>query len=496
MEPTDHVEVNTRLTLDLATAGKENRRPHKLKKKKKKLTAQEEEPETPKDARPVDETTPQGFGQLHLDNMRMLNDLYNLTTEQGADRKELVVLKCDYMKQRRLLDIYRQMVQGSMELHTALKKQNDELCERMCELAEANSRLWKLRQQVGAGRPTIPPVARTIERGTLSRPIHKPPETKEELKKALAKANRTNSQFSEQNLDLAKLVTTLKTELTKYRYLEESDYDDDSDGAFGEFDAQFAIPKNASDRPSKLSSIRPSLVAKDADDNKSDKCETRMAKPTPNASIDIFTQVTNDIHDSKPHDGAKPCSDQPDDEVESISEIKRNGERNESFNETKRNDENYKSWSEIKPTHENVCEIKPHDENKSNEKNQDNEELDSVEEDRYHGETEKWNLNNKDDNDDRISNELEAVVEDRDMNKDDNDDYTSEVPGTKAKKRGWDDGDDSDEEDAPSKRVKTENIRPVADFRLEVDGGGFLTSAEFLQLITNGASPNPNLPWT
>jgi hypothetical protein len=129
MEPTDHVEVNTRLTLDLATAGKENRHPHKLKKKKKRLAAREEELETPKDAQPVDETSPQGFDQLHLDNMRMRNDLYNRTTELGA-RKELVALKREYMKQSSLLDIYRQMVQGRIELHAALKKQNDELCER------------------------------------------------------------------------------------------------------------------------------------------------------------------------------------------------------------------------------------------------------------------------------------------------------------------------------------------------------------------------------
>ncbi|KAG0037420.1 hypothetical protein BGZ82_002561 [Podila clonocystis] len=492
MEHTDQVEVNTRLTLDLATAGKENRRPHKLKKKnkkKKKLTAREEEPDSLKDAQPVDETPHLGLDQLHLDNRRMRNDLNNLTTELGAIRNELVALKREYMKQRSLLGIYRQLVQGPMDLKAALKKQNDELCDRMDELAETNHKLWKLRQQVGAGRPLSPPVARPIERGALAQPIHrKPPETKEELEEALAKASHTNSQLSGQNLKLAMLVTALKMELTKYRYLDESDYDDhDSDG--GEFDASFAIHKNISDRPSKPSSIHPTLVAKCADVNKSDECKTRMAKPTTTTSVDISTQFTNGVYDSKTNDKNKPCNDKPNDEDESISENKCND----------------KNVCEIKPNDKN----KANDENKSNEKNRDNDELDTMDEDSDHCEPENWDLNNMDDNDDHTPDELEADDEDRDHgelenddvnNKDDTDDHTSRSPGANAKKRGWHDGDDNDEEDnATSKRVKTEIVwkdRPVTDFRLEMEGGSFLTSAEFVQLITNGVSLSSNLSST
>lgn len=124
VEHTDHVEMNT--------AGKENRRPHKLKKKKKnrKLAAREEELVSPKDSQPVNETPPQGFKQRHLDNMRMRNDLNILTTELDAVRNELGALKREYKKQTSLLGIYSQMVQGPMDLKAALKKQNEELCVR------------------------------------------------------------------------------------------------------------------------------------------------------------------------------------------------------------------------------------------------------------------------------------------------------------------------------------------------------------------------------
>ncbi|KAG0028492.1 hypothetical protein BGZ81_004663 [Podila clonocystis] len=475
MEHTDHVEANIRLTLDLAIAGKENRRPYKLKKKRKKLTAREKEPDSLKDAQPVDETPSHGFDQLHLDNRRLRSDLNNLTTEFGAIRNELVALKSEYMKQRSLLGIYRQMVQGPMDLKAALKKQNGELCDRMDELAETNHKLWQLRQQVSAGRPLRPPVARPIERGALTQLIQrKPPETIEELEEALAKATHTNSQLSGQNLKLAMLVTALKMELTKYRYPEESDYDDhDSDG--GEFDASFAIHKNTSDHLSKPSPTHPTLIANDADVNKSDECKTRMAKPTTTTSVDISTQVTNGVYNSKTDDENKPCNDKPNDEDESISENKRNDK--------------------------NVCEIKlndkttANDENKSNEKNRDKDELDTMDEYSDYCEPENWDLNNMDDNDeDRDHGEPEN---DDVNNKDDTDDHTSRSPGAKAKKRGWHDGDENDEEDdTPSKRVKTEIVwkdRPVTDFRLEMEGGSFLTSAEFVKLITHGTSLNPNL---
>ncbi|KAG0094105.1 hypothetical protein BGZ93_005065 [Podila epicladia] len=495
VEPTDHVEVSTRLTLDLATAGKENRRPHKLKKKKKKkLAVREEEPSSLKNSQPVDETPLQGFNQRHLDNMRMWNDLNNLTRELGAVRIELGALKREYTKQRGLLGVYCQMVQGPMDLKAALKKQNDELCGRMDELAETNWKLWKLRQQVTAGRPIGPPVMRLIERGTLAQPIRKkPPETKEELEEALAKAGHTTSQLSKQNLNLAKLVTKLRTELTKYRYLEDHHCDGNgSVGAFGELEVSSAIPTNTSYRPSRPSSIHSTIVAKDADHNKSDECKTRMAKHTSNTSINISTQVTNGNYDSKSCDENKPCNDNPNEEDESISGIKRY-------------DENNKPWSEIMPNNENVCETNPNDDNKSNEKNNESDDLEAVNEDRDHSEPENWDLNNKN-NDDHTSDEHKAVEEDREdsgpenngvNSEDDNKDHSSQFPGANAKKRGWDDGKDNDEEDVAScKRVKTENIwknQSTADFQLAMEGGGFLTSTEFVQLITNGASPCPSL---
>ncbi|KAF9301365.1 hypothetical protein BGZ74_006808 [Mortierella antarctica] len=491
VEHTDHVEVNT--------AGKENRRPHKLKKKKKnrKLAAREEEPVSPKDSRPVNETPPQGFKQRHLDNMRMRNDLNILTTELDAVRNELGALKREYKKQTSLLGIYSQMVQGPMDLKAALKKQNEELCVRMDDLAVTNQKLWKLQQQVVAGRPIRPPVTRLIERGALAQPIRKkPPETKEELEEALAMADHTKSQLSEQNLDLAKLVTALKSELTKYRHPEESNNDvNDSDGAFGEFDISFATPKNTSDCSSKPISTLLTMVAKDADENKSEECMTRMAKSSTNTSVDISTQITTGNHDSKSNDENQPCNDKPNDEDASVSEIKRY-------------DENNKSLRDIMPKDENVCETTPNDEDQSNEKNNDSDELETIDEDRDHSEPEDWDLNNKD-NDDHTFDELKAVEEDREYggpenddvnNKDDNEYHTSQFPGANAKKRGWDDGEDNDEENvAPSKRVKTENVwndQPVADFRLATDGGGFLTSAEFVQLIINGASPRPSLSST
>lgn len=132
LELQNTVEVNTRLTLDLVTVGKENQRPPMAK-----LAALEEPGTLCKDAPPADEMNNPSNEQLYKDNARTQSNLRRksmevrtVQEELASIRVELASLKRDYFKQKSLLDIYREMVQGPHELKDALKKQNDELCDR------------------------------------------------------------------------------------------------------------------------------------------------------------------------------------------------------------------------------------------------------------------------------------------------------------------------------------------------------------------------------
>lgn len=132
MELQNNVEAITRLTLDLVTVGKENRLPLKAK-----LATLEETETLFKDTPPADETNNPSSEQLHKDKVRMQGNLRRKSMELGTAqeelasiRAELVSLKRDYFKLKSLLEMYREMVQAPLELKDALKKQNDELCDK------------------------------------------------------------------------------------------------------------------------------------------------------------------------------------------------------------------------------------------------------------------------------------------------------------------------------------------------------------------------------
>lgn len=441
MEHQNNVEVITRLNLDLVTVGKENRIPLKAK------LAALEEPETLfKDTPPTDETNNPSNGQLHKDKARMQGNLRRKSMELDTAREglasiraELASLKRNYIKQKSLLDIYRAMVQAPLELKDALKKQNDELCDRMDELADTNRHLAELRKKTQAGKTIRQPAVRQIERGTLVPIKKKPPETKEELEEALAKANRCNVILLRQNTIFAQEITALKMELTKYQEPEESDSEDDNSDDDIEYDNWLGVSKHSS-ICSPFSTTDPTLDTKDAHDYKGCESETRSTK---SASASVSSTLLT--LDSKP-----------------------NGENN-SFNEIKPNDEN-KSY-EVMPNDENESFM---DKLKGKNANMKDEQADhkNIDEVRHH-DASKGGANK--------GNE---------KSKDANEEDTSQVAGTNAKKRGW---DDKKEDEASTKRVTTENFwkdSPVADFRLKIGSGGYMTSADFVQLITNNGGPS------
>lgn len=313
----------------------------------------------------------------------------------------------------------------------------------MDELADTNRYLAELRKKTEMWKTIRQPAVRTIERGSLARPIKKkPPETKGELEEALIKANRCNADLFRQNNIFAQEITALKKNLTKYRELEESDSEDDNSDGDVEFDDWLGSSKNSSVFSSSRTSD-PTLDTKDAHNLKGVESETRRTK-----SANACVSSTPPTLDSRPNDKNKP------------------------YGETKPNDEN------------KIYEVNLNDENKSCIESKFKDENESYV-DKLRGE----NTNMKDE-DRRYDASESDVNKGNEKSKDANEEDTSQVAGTKAKKRRW---DDNKGDVASIKRVTMENFwrdSPVADFRLEIGAGSYMTSADFVQLITNNGGPS------
>lgn len=320
----------------------------------------------------------------------------------------------------------------------------------MDELADTNRHLAELRKKTQVGNTIRQPAVRPIERGTLAGPIKKkPPETKEELEEALAKANRCNVDLLRQNTIFALEITALKMKLTKYLEPEESDSEDDNSDGDIEYDNWLGASNSSV--CSSSSTTDPTLDTKDAHDYKGYESETRSTK-----SASASVSSTPPTLDSKPNEN--------------------------------------KSYNEIKPTDENKSyEVKPDDRNKPYSESKFKDENESYM-DKLKGE----NANMKNEQVERkIIDEVRhhdaskgGVNKGNEKSKDANEDDTSQIAGTKTKKRGW---DDNKEDEASTKRVTMENFwkdSPVADFRLEIGAGGYITSADFVQLITNNGGPS------